>query len=227
MSCIPLDEGNATVVSKPQLFIERIIPKGLSRWFFFDAEAIGELELSGSEQFRRELRRVLGFELVDSMVEDLERCLSKKQRNLVSTVNSKELDEIQSNIERIEHVLPGQRTKVNELDTLLQKVDVEVARIEAQLRDLPKSRPLQDQRTKLEARRKNRVSTRRDIQEQIARFVGESAPAVLLAPLASPFEDQLHIKENTGRLPAPYSEQLVEDILRESMCVCGRAQLRA
>lgn len=218
-----LEDGNPTAVSKPQLFIERIIPKGLSRWFFFDAEAIGELELSGSEQFRRELRRVLGFELVDSLVEDLERCLSKKQRNLVSTVNSKELDEIQSSIEKIEHVLPGQRTKASELDAFLQKVDAEVARIEAQLRELPKSRPLQDQRAKLEARRKNRISTRKEIQEQIARFVGESAPAVLLAPFASPFEDQLHIKENTGRLPAPYSEQLVEDILREGMCVCGRA----
>src|SRR5574337_696242 len=120
-----LDDGSPTAVSRPQLFIERIIPKGLSRWFFFDAEAIGELELSGSDQFRRELRRVLGFELVDSLVEDLERCLSKKQRNLVSTVNSKELDEIQSSIEKIEHVLPGQRAKASELDAFLQKVDAE------------------------------------------------------------------------------------------------------
>jgi DNA sulfur modification protein DndD len=217
-----IEDDTQKLVPKPQLFMERIIPKGLSRWFFFDAEAIGELELSGSEQFKRELRRVLGFELVDALVEDLERCLSKKQRNLVAAVNSKELDQIQSNIENIEHVLPNQRIKSDELGKLLQDADANVSRIERELQELPKSRPLQEQRSKLDARRKNRVVTRKELQEQIARFTGESAPAVLLAPLASPFEDQLHVKENTGRLPAPYSEQLVEDILHEGMCVCGR-----
>lgn len=217
-----LEDDKPKPVNKAQHFIERIIPKGLSRWFFFDAEAIGELELSGSEQFRRELRRVLGFELVDSLVEDLEKCQSKKQRNLVAAVNSKELDEIQTNIENIEHILPSQRTKAEELEKLLQEADANVTRVERELQELPKSRPLQEQRAKLDARRKNRVATRKELQEQIARFTGESSPAVLLAPLATPFEDQLHIKENTGRLPAPYSEQLVEDILREGMCVCGR-----
>lgn len=217
-----IDDEQDVPVSKAQLFVERIIPKGLSRWFFFDAEAIGELELSGSEQFRRELRRVLGFELVDGLVEDLERCLSKKQRNLVTAVNSKELDEIQRNIENIEHILPSQRVKAEELEKQLQESDAHVSRIEHELQQLPKSRPLQEQRAKLDNRRKNRVAARKELQEQIARFTGESAPAILLAPLASPFEDQLHIKENTGRLPAPYSEQLVEDILREGMCVCGR-----
>lgn len=217
-----IEDDTLKTVSKPQIFIERIIPKGLSRWFFFDAEAIGELELSGSEQFRRELRRVLGFELVDSLVEDLDKCLSKKQRNLVAAVNSKELDEIQSSIEKIEHVLPSQRTKAAELDKALQEADASVSRVERELQALPKSRPLQEQRAKLDARRKSRVTARKELQEQIARFTGETAPAILLAPLAAPFEDQLHIKENTGRLPAPYSEQLVEDILREGMCVCGR-----
>lgn len=222
-----IEGGKSNSISKPQLFVERVIPKGLTRWFFFDAEAIGELELSGSEQFRRELRRVLGFELVDSLIEDLDKCLSKKQRNLAVAVNSKELNEIQASIENIEHVLPSQKDKLKELELTLNKVDAEVSRIENGLRELPKSKPLQEQRTRLDLRRKNRVATRKEIQEQMARFIGESAPALLLAPFAVPFEDQLHVKENTGRLPAPYSEQLVEDILREGMCVCGRPVVHA
>src|SRR5690606_22218778 len=44
----------------------------------------------------------------------------------------------------------------------------------------------------------------------------------LIASMAAPFQDQLHVKENSGRLPAPFSEQLVEDILRDATCVCGR-----
>lgn len=209
-------------VNNPQQFIERIIPKGLSRWFFFDAEAIGELELSGSAEFRRSLRRVLGFELVDVLVEDLEKCLSKKQRNLANVANSKSLVEIQERIEGVEHVLPPQREKLRLLDAKLHDLDSKTEHIEAQLRGIPKSKPLQERRTRLESLRKQRVATRKELREQEARLLGESAPAVLAISHAIRFEDQLHIKENTGRLPAPFSEQLVEDILREAMCVCGR-----
>ena len=209
-------------IQKPQQFIERIIPKGLSRWFFFDAEAIGELELSGSEEFRRSLRRILGFELVDVLVDDLQLCLSKKQRNLTNVANSKLLTEIQGKIEGVEHVLPAQKEKLSTFDAKLHELDAKIEHIEAQLRGLPKSKPLQERRTRLEAQRKQRVISLKELRDQKARFVGESAPAVLAIAQAMRFEDQLHVKENTGKLPAPYSEQLVEDILRDAMCVCGR-----
>lgn len=209
-------------VQNPQTFIERIIPKALSRWFFFDAEAIGELELSGSQEFRRSLRRILGFELVDILVDDLQLCLSKKQRNLTNVANSKSLVEIQGKIEGIDHVLPAQREKLRILDARLHELDAKVGHIESQLRGLPKSRPLQERRTRIDAQRKQRLATRKELRDQELRFMGESALAVLGIAPAIGFEGQLHVKENTGRLPAPFSEQLVEDILREAMCVCGR-----
>ncbi len=209
-------------VQKPQQFIERIIPKGLSRWFFFDAEAIGELELSGSEEFRKSLRRILGFELVDVLIEDLQLGLSKKQRNLANVGNSKLLSEIQGKIEGVEHVLPAQKEKLSALDATLHDLNAKIEHIEAQLRGLPKSKPLQERRGRLEAQRKQRVIALKELRDQEAKFVGESAPAVLAITQAIRFEDQLHIKENTGKLPAPFSEQLVEDILHDAMCVCGR-----
>jgi hypothetical protein len=44
-----------------------LLPPGLISWFFFDAEAIGSLELSGSPEFKRDLRKTLGFDLVDTL----------------------------------------------------------------------------------------------------------------------------------------------------------------
>lgn len=119
-------------------------------------------------------------------------------------------------------MLPEQRKRLSVLDAKLHELDTKIEHIEAQLRGLPKSKPLQERRTRLEAQRKQRVASLKDVRDQEARYVGESAPAVLAIAQAIRFEDQLHVKENTGKLPALYSEQLVEDILRERMCVCGR-----
>lgn len=224
LEVLPLaDGGIGKPFTNPQQFLEKIIPKGLSRWFFFDAEAIGELELSGSTQFRQELRKVLGFELVDRLLEDLDRCLSTKQSSLAKAVNSKELDAIQDQRVKIEHVLPAQREKAKTLELQLSAADARVSKLEGALRSLPRSKPLQDSRNRLEARRKNCVANKKELLDRIARCVGDSAPALLIASMAVPFQDQLHLKENSGRLPAPFSEQLVEDILRDAICVCGRS----
>ena len=222
LSVYMLGGGAPRLVSKPELFIERLVPKALSRWFFFDAEAIGELELSGSERFRQSLRRILGFELVDTLSEDLRRCLTKKQGALAKLVNSKELEEIQKKIANIEHVLPAQREKSADWEAKALRLDIEVAAFEAQLRALPQSKPLQDQRVKLTGQRGQRVATLKDLRASLAKTIGDAAPAVQLFSKAMAFEEQLRLKENTGRLPAPFSEQLVEDILAGSMCVCGR-----
>lgn len=222
LSVYVLDQNKPRAIQDGQRVLEKIIPKGLSRWFFFDAEAIGELELSGNEEFRRSLRRVLGFELVDVLLEDLNGCLSKRQKNLTNLVNSKELADIQSRIDNLEHVLPGQREKAQALDEQIREVDSKIEKTEARLRNLPKSRPLQEQRSRLDSRRKARVENRKELRHAVASFIGESAPAILGYAQAIRFEGQLHIKENTGKLPAPYSDQLVEDILEAGVCVCGR-----
>ncbi len=217
-----LGDGVPKAVGKPEQFVERLVPKALSRWFFFDAEAIGELELSGSERFRQSLRMILGFELVDTLQGDLNRCLTKKQGTLAKLVNSKDLEAIQDRVAKIEHVLPSQLEKSAELEDKANKLDIEAARLEGELRARPQSKPLQDQRTRLVAQRSQRVATLKDLRVGAARYLGDAAPALFLFSRAIEFESALHLKENTGRLPAPFSEQLVEDILSEQLCVCGR-----
>lgn len=180
------------------------------------------MELSGSEDFRKSLRRILGFELVDTLLEDLEKALARKQKDLTKVVNSKELTDIQNDIDKIEGILPSQRQRMLALDQEIQAIDGKLEDYEAQLRELPQSRHLQERRAKLEQQKKQKLLSRKESQEQTMKYIGEAGPAVLLFSKAITFEDQLHVKENTGKLPAPYSDQLVEDILHDKVCVCGR-----
>jgi DNA sulfur modification protein DndD len=217
-----ITESGADPVHGPEEFLEKLIPRGLSRWFFYDAEAIGELELSGSAQFKQSLRRILGFELVDMLLDDLDKCLGAKQRQQARLVKSTELQQLQEQIANIEHVLPGQRKKAAELEEAAAKQDQQVAELEHLLRKMPQSRPLQDERARLDKMRAQRVEEIKEGRAQMARCVGDAAPAALIASRAATFGEHLHIRENTGRLPAPFSDQLVEDILADGVCVCGR-----
>ena len=222
LSLYRVDEKEHQIVHAEKAILERIVPKALARWFFFDAEAIGELELTGSSELKASLRRILGFELVDGLISDLSECLNKKQRALANLVKSKELEELQTRIDAINHVLPAQQTKLASLKREQETLEKEIGTLDMRLRELPQSRPLHERRTKLDASRKVKHSDLKESKQRFVQFIGETAPALLLSKSSAELDKQLYIKENTGRLPAPYSEQLVEDILRDSACICGR-----
>jgi len=209
-------------IAYPQNFIARVIPKGLSKWFFFDAEAIGELSLSGGEEFQRSLRRTLGFELVDRLAEDLISALDKRQRAHAQLVKSKDLVDIQNRIDNLGVVLPGQREKRDALKNDLSITSNALNEIDQKLRDLPKTKPLQESRQRLERASKNKEIDKSNLKIDLAKFNGLAIPAVLINEKASAFEDKLTLQEESGRLPSPYSDQLVKDILKDQKCICGR-----
>ena len=49
------------------------------------------MELSGSEEFKRGLRKTLGFELVDQLLRDLEQVQARLRREVAAQSNDKQL----------------------------------------------------------------------------------------------------------------------------------------
>ena len=223
---IKIVKGASTApIAYPQNFIMKVIPKGLSKWFFFDAEAIGELSLSGGSAFQQSLRRTLGFELVDKLAKDLISALDKKQRAHAQLVKSKDLQNIQMEIDNKERVLPPQRNNLLQCESKLAEYEIDLNRINRELTNSPNTKELHVRRERLEATNKRRQYDKSNIQINLAKFNGLAIPSVLINEQASAFENKLTLQEESGRLPAPYSDQLVKDILKDKKCVCGREVL--
>ncbi len=209
-------------VGPGQIFLDRIIPSTLARWFFFDAEAIGSLELGGSQQLKVEIRRVLGFQLVDDLLVDLDACVEERKRKQSQRSASKSVPKIQEDIDRIAHILPVHASKAEQLERELESAERSLQILEDKLRELPKSRPLLERIRQLEQLKATRTTRRQELIDDESRVLGEFAPAVLLSPFSASFSEKLRVKENSGRLPAPFSDQLVDDILGDGLCICGR-----
>jgi DNA sulfur modification protein DndD len=217
-----VEHGNSKTVPKGEALLRRVIPPGLVSWFFFDAEAIGALELSGSESFRQDLRKTLGFELVDKLLEDLKAVKAKRQREVTVSTNDKELAEIQQRIDNLDRVLPGHKQELIKLTEQYNKAKAEYDDVRSQLEGLPQSRELEKQRSKLEGQIADERRRKQAQEQRAAQTVGASAPAMLVAELTNNLEEVLQQQEVTGKLPSPYSDQLVKDILESESCICGR-----
>ncbi len=214
--------GNTSVVPNPERALHKIVPDGLVSWFFFDAEAIGALELSGSRQFKEDLRKTLGFELIDRLIKDLEACQLKRQREVSVQTNDKELKKLQDEIENIARVLPNHQEKSAALEAQIKSARLDLLRIQDALGKLPNTANDQKRRDVIEDKLRGLRAERKVVEGKIANLVGAAAAPIFIQDLAKRFEDKLQVQEVQGRLPSPYSDQLVKDILDTQKCLCGR-----
>lgn len=217
-----IHRGNSKLIDRGESLIQLLLPPGLISWFFFDAEAIGALELSGSEDFKRGLRKTLGFELIDRLLLDLESVQAKIRREVANQSNDKQLLALQRDMDNIDLVLPGQRSTLEALQNQIKETGIAMAQNSASLSSLPQAEPLQRQRDTAEQKKKRLEEDHRIQSAKAAALIGRAAPALILNALTTKLEGKLEDQEVKGRLPAPYSDQLVKDILERELCICGR-----
>jgi DNA sulfur modification protein DndD len=214
--------GNSKLIDRGESLIQMLLPPALISWFFFDAEAIGSLELSGSEEFKMGLRKTLGFELIDRLLLDLDAVQAKIRREVATQSNDKQLLALQAEMDNIDRVLPGQESTLDALQEQIKSTDIQFAQINASLNKLPQAEPLQRRRDSEEYKQKRLEDEHRTLSSKASLLIGRAGPALVLNELTKKLEGKLEDQEVKGRLPAPYSDQLVKDILDRELCICGR-----
>ena len=111
------------------MFIENILPSGLSSFFFFDGEKIAELAVeSTSSQMKESIKALLGISVVDSLENDLRRILSKNIRLAQEGSDEHKLAELKSEKDAVEENL--EKTD-EEIANIQQQVDCETKALES------------------------------------------------------------------------------------------------
>ena len=88
-------EYNQFLTDNWSMFIENILPSGLSAFFFFDGEKIAELAAENtSKQMKESIKTLLGISVLDLLENDLGRIISRTSRNKPKAVETKEIEEL-------------------------------------------------------------------------------------------------------------------------------------
>ena len=115
-------EYSAFLTDNWSLFVENILPSGLSNFFFFDGEKIAELAVENtSTQMKESIKALLGVSVLDVLENDLSRIISKVAKNSENHMATKELDLL--------------RDKKNQADVALQLSDERLREIGSQIEE--------------------------------------------------------------------------------------------
>lgn len=163
------------------MYVENILPSGLSNFFFFDGEKIAELATEETDVTLKEsIKTLLGVNIIDTLKNDLKRVITKF--NNKSTNNSiEDLELLRQKKELAEEHL-------SIIDCSIKQLNIEIEKIDQKI-ELENNKYTQKggdvilQRQDLVVKR-NELNTRLDrINDELVDFSGNELPLLMLMPL--------------------------------------------
>ena len=121
-------EYNQFLTDNWSMFIENILPSGLSAFFFFDGEKIAELAAENtSKQMKESIKTLLGISVLDLLENDLGRIINRTLRDKPKAVETKEIEELRQKRDTAKDSLKQIDEKIegleNEKESVRQKLE--------------------------------------------------------------------------------------------------------
>lgn len=119
-------QDNTFLTDNWAMFIENILPSGLSSFFFFDGEKIAELAVENTNaQMKESIKTLLGISVLDLLDNDISRIVNRVGKRSNDKVYTKELEIL--------------RERKNQTEVALQIIDDHIAETSAQIEEARKN----------------------------------------------------------------------------------------
>jgi DNA sulfur modification protein DndD len=217
-----IDSGSHVTLPNADAFINTVIPKSMAGHFLFDGE---HAEFFLGEDNRRAVRRavqdILGCSLIETAISDLEETATWYRRQIPNTRASSSMDTLSARID----ALAGQITKAHtSKDGLLgdiEAIEQRIADIDEKLRNSTAAKSLQARRDRAKGELARARTRETDAQVEVLKWLGDNGRFLVSTKITELAMDHLDQQETKGRLPSPYNEEFVHDILDLKRCICG------
>jgi DNA sulfur modification protein DndD len=209
-------------VNYPDNELKKIIPKNIAKWFYYDAESFTKLTLEGSKAFKEDLRKTLGFEMIDLTLMYLNKARSKKIRMQTGLVSDEEITSLQTNVTQAEEILPALEKNYKDEEIEYENYEAKINGLSKKLTEITIAQGFQRDYDNEINTLKILKSDEDTLQDRAAKMQGEAFPSILIFNLLDKLGDSLDIKEKKGEIPSPWNSRLLEIILKDAECICGK-----
>ncbi|WHM36022.1 AAA family ATPase [Streptomyces sp. BPTC-684] len=217
-------DGEAKSVPNGQDRIEKILPRGLRQFFFFNGERMEKM-FSGddnNEEVKKAIKTLLNLETIERAIADL----PKASRLLARAIDSKGDTRLKQLTDRQEEL--AARAKAEEDEKLRHSAAIstfqkEVESIGRALRQNEQAEPLQKERERLTRRINQEKERLADHKSRKRELLSKHGFLALTGGLDDKVVELADRMRERRQLPAGIQRSFIEDILEEQLCMCGRS----
>lgn len=219
------DNGNSAFVSPVECenTINKILPKGLSDYFFFDGERIQDI--NNKKDVVAAVRGLMGLDIINEAVDHLEPNKSSsvisKLRGELNIGSDSKSRELRSNLSSYQSQLQDKKAR---LETIEQEIDfarAEKERLAELLRSTAEVRDLQKQRDRLNNELNNLDVSLKSANDRILTDFNRDYLNFFIQPLISKAKNILANSNKQVEGIPEMDATSIEYILKRGRCICG------
>lgn len=228
------EDHNWRRMDNPKDTIEKLLPSGLSDYFFFDGESmIADLRVKGRDsagKLRKALYSMFDLDILESALNDLGRTdlkttvLGKLYLSKGTIASGGQIAAIKTNIEgamvrleRIDADLEEAEKRKSELTELSKQISEQIGGHKSKAE-------YEQQRKLLKGQRDLFLRNASDAQAAFGDAILDMFPQLLIAKAVENAKKKISLKVEKNKLPTGVSKKLISYLLESgtSECICGR-----
>lgn len=207
----------------PEVFVNSVIPRSMAPYFFFDGE---QAETFASETNYKAvgaaIRDILGCSLLEHASGDLDYLARQFEKDLGALQDVDQLSEVEKRIDEHNASLEAHQNALKATEKELDSLEAMISQANAKLRDAEAASQLQSQREELEDRLGGLEEEIKLTEGEIVQWIGGKGLALASSRLSTEAASFIESESLHGRIPSPYNEEFVKNLLQAAKCVCDR-----
>jgi DNA sulfur modification protein DndD len=217
-----MTDGSSETVAAPQERIHSILPKGVSRFFFFNGERIEKLVKKGAyAEVQQDIRVLLDLEQVERALEHL-RTVDRRLTADLKKHGGERASEIQTEIDDKEDQEKSDKESLAVIEGELAILTEERDSVAELLRQHAGAAAIQKERDRVDKELADARSQRDLALTERAVLVATRGFLAFTDELAASTAEKAAALYRKGALPAPLQREFVEKLLDEDhRCICG------
>lgn len=218
-----IEGGRHEPLDAPDTFVNSVIPKDMIGHFLFDGEHAENFSgETNKSRVQAAVRDILGCTLIQLAIEDLKALSTKYRKQITSFSISDEIEGLDRKIQNLTTSIATAQIELHGLKDERGGVADQLGDIELKLRSSTQVQEFQKAREGLEAQLRHASAREKQLQDDVFKWLGDNGRLIVSTGITEQTYEFLELKENKAKIPAPYNEEFVKDILAAHKCVCGR-----
>src|SRR5690554_137390 len=219
-------EFDYKLIPSPKAFINSVLPEHMSPYFFFHGEGISQIndKRKGSE-FLEAIRNILGFTFAEQAIRDLVKIKKTytKQASHLEEKNIKLKEALRKKYEtekRVEDINERRRL----VSSLIEEQDAVISYNEEKLAS-SNNEDVKNLQKMLSKEKSNKQALDADYSKLLlerAGLIHKYGVSVFGADLGKRGISYIDDSNVKGRIPSPYQETFIKDLIEKTQCICGR-----
>lgn len=200
-----------------QDYLDAMIPKGITQFFFFDGEKIQEIAADDHSEVRLKssLEAALGIQYISRLSQDVLHLKQEERKNFVE-ISDEDIDFKESELKREKAKLAKKNEELEEITSELNKFKSDYDDAKARFTASFNSEPETVEETRQRERRKVQLASKKgQLDNQIKSIIDKQLPWAMAGKLFEPLKSQIDLERNAqaSKVLSTQASELAQNIV--------------